>query len=165
MQSWEKYAGLLILVVTAGCLVLIEASGQDFLKQLESLGVSKYIEAMKTQEDLQDQLSKSSGTATIFVPNDSAMNGWKDFGSFMEQKRKMRRFLKHSIVLGDLTIEQCVEKERHITADGTEVTIKKEGSDIVITAGIGKAKIIKSNVKFSNGYINVIDSVILPKDI
>lgn len=167
MKHWEKYIGAALLSMTAVFLIWVHASGEDFMKKLGELGVSKYIEAMKTQEDFQEQISKSSGTATIFVPNDAAINSWSDFGNFMkpENKRKMRRFLKHSVILGDLTVEQCVQKERHITADGTEVTIKKEGGDIVVIGGSGKAKIIKTDVKFSNGYINVIDSVLLPKDI
>lgn len=165
MQSWDKYIGAAILVVIVGYLIAIQAGGEDFMKQLESLGASKYIEAMNTQDDIKETMEKSSGTATIFVPSDAAMNAWKDLTSFIGNKRKMRRFLKHSIVLGDLTAEQCVQKERHVTADGTELTIKKDGSDIVVIAGIGKAKVIKSDVKFSNGYINIIDTVLLPKDI
>jgi len=165
MQSWDKYIGVVILVVIVGYLIAIQAGGEDFMKQLESHGASKYIEAMNTQDDIKETMEKSSGTATIFVPNDAAMNSWKDHSGFMSNKRKMRRFLKYSIVLGDLTAQQCVEKERHVTADGTEVTIKKEGGNIVVIGGIGKAKVITSDIKFSNGYINIIDTVLLPKDI
>lgn len=165
MQFLEKYSGAAVLMILVGYLMIVRADGQDFMKQLGALGVSKYIEAMNTQDDIKETMEKSSGTATIFVPNDAAMNAWKDLTSFIGNKRKMRRFLKHSIVLGDLTAEQCVQKERHVTADGTELTIKKDGSDIVVIAGIGKAKVIKSDVKFSNGYINIIDTVLLPKDI
>lgn len=165
MESWSKYIGAGILFVIAGYLVIVRAGGEDFMKQLGALGASLYIEAMNTQDDIKETMAKSSGTATIFVPNDAAMNAWGDRSSFASNKRKMRRFLKHSIVLGDLTAEQCVLKERHVTADGTELTIKKEGSDIVVIAGSGKAKIVKSDVKFSNGYINIIDAVLLPKDI
>lgn len=165
MQFLEKYSGAAVLMVLVGYLMIVRAGGQDFMKQLESLGVSKYIQAMNTQDDIKETMDKSSGTATIFVPNDAAMNSWKDLSLFMSNKKKMRRFLKHSIVLGDLTADQCVQKERHVTADGTELTIKKDGNDIVVIAGIGKAKVIKSDVKFSNGYINIIDTVLLPKDI
>ena len=165
MESWHNYICAGVLVVIAGYLIIVRAGSEDFMQQLNSLGVSKYIEAMNTQDDIKETMEKSSGTATIFVPTDAAMNAWGDRSSFMSNKKKMRRFLKHSIVLGDLTAEQCVQKERHITADGTELTIKKEGSDIVVIGGIGKAKIVKSDIKFSNGYINTIDAVLVPKDI
>ncbi len=168
MKNLERFVGAIVLFVVVGCLILLRASSSDFMQKLGELGVTKFIDAMKTQSDFQERLEKSQGTATLFIPSDVAMNAWPELNKFMntQNARFMRRFLKYTVVMGDLTVDQCVQKERHVTADGTEVVIKKDGSDIVLIDGKDKkSKVIKSDIKFSNGYINVIDSALLPKDL
>ena len=113
--------------------------------------------------DLVDVL-RGRGPFTVFAPTDDAFaklpEGTLDNLLKPENKAKLQSILTYHVVPG-----------RYMAADVTKMNSAKtvNGQSFSISNNYGKvlvdnARIIKTDIKTSNGVIHVIDSVILPKD-
>lgn len=107
------------------------------------------------------------GPLTVFAPTDEAFeklptetmqNLLKE-----ENKRDLAYILKHHVAPSNYPLEMLhknIEKGRELyMASGENVDLTKEGEDIYV----GGAKIL-ATVKVSNGWVHVVDKVILPKN-
>jgi uncharacterized surface protein with fasciclin (FAS1) repeats len=110
---------------------------------------------------LADTLS-SGGPYTVFAPTDDAFNKLPSgtVQSLMNDKPKLTNILKYHVVQGKYTVSDLEKMGSVKTIDGKTLMIKKQPDGSVMVDG---AKIIKSNVPASNGMIQVIDSVMIPK--
>lgn len=133
----------------------VQAPG--FVQTLESMKLNKFLECLKTQENAFEEIAKHPGPFTIFVPTDAALNSWQGLAEYMkpENKRKLRQVLKYHVVPGELTVAQCGDRGRLVTASGDEVNVKGNT--------INGATITQKDIKISNGIVNVIDKVLIPK--
>ena len=107
------------------------------------------------------------GPLTVFAPTNVAFEKLPD-GTVEdllkpENKSKLAYILKNHVAPSNYPIdmlEKNVEKGRSLyMASGENVDVRKEGDDIIV----GGAKIIGS-VNVSNGWVHVIEDVILPKE-
>ncbi len=107
------------------------------------------------------------GPLTVFAPTNAAFDkidkATLDNLLKPENKEQLALILKHHVSPGNFPIEmleRSVERGRNLgMASNQNVDITKEGDDIYV----GGAKII-GTVKASNGWVHVVDAVILPKN-
>ncbi len=107
------------------------------------------------------------GPLTVFAPTNAAFDkidkATLDNLLKPENKDQLALILKHHVSPGNYPIEmleRSVERGRNLgMASNQNVDITKEGDDIYV----GGAKII-GTVKASNGWVHVVDAVILPKN-
>ena len=105
---------------------------------------------------------KGKGPFTVFAPTDEAFAklpaGTVENLLKPENKEKLVAVLTYHVVPGKVKSGKVVELTSAKTVQGSAVNISvKDGS-----VYIDEAKVIKADVKASNGVIHVIDSVILP---
>lgn len=107
------------------------------------------------------------GPLTVFAPTNAAFDKLPD-GTVEnllkpENKSKLAYLLKNHVAPSNYPIdmlEKNVEKGRSLyMASGENVEVRKEGEDFIV----GGAKIIGS-VKVSNGWVHIVEDVILPKE-
>jgi uncharacterized surface protein with fasciclin (FAS1) repeats len=104
---------------------------------------------------------KGQGPFTVFAPTDEAFAklppGTLD--TLMQDKQKLSALLAAHVVSGRLLAADVAKMQSAKTVNGQEVTFTvKDGVPMV-----NNAKIIKADVLASNGVIQVIDTVIQPK--
>lgn len=107
------------------------------------------------------------GPLTVFAPTNAAFDKLPD-GTVEdllkpENKSKLAYILTNHVAPSNYPIEMLeknIEKGRSLyMASGENVDVSKEGDDIIV----GGAKII-GTVKVSNGWVHVVEDVILPKE-
>ncbi len=103
------------------------------------------------------------GPFTVFAPTDEAFAklpaGTLESLLLPENKDKLIAILTYHVVPGAVMAKDVVKLSDAKTVQGSTVAIKvKDG-----TVMINNAKVVKTDVKSSNGVIHVIDKVILPK--
>ena len=111
--------------------------------------------------DLVDALS-NAGPFTVFAPTNEAFNklpaGTVEDLLKPENKDKLKAVLEHHVMTSALAADFFQEGQSMGMVDGTNVTFHIKGKDVYI----GDAKILGS-VRASNGYVHVIDAVVVPK--
>lgn len=107
------------------------------------------------------------GPLTVFAPTNAAFDKLPD-GTVEdllkpENKSKLAYILKNHVAPSNYPIdmlEKNIEKGRTLyMASGENVEVSKEGEDIIV----GGAKIV-GTVKVSNGWVHIVEDVILPKE-
>lgn len=119
------------------------------------------VEAAEVQNSL-----VNVGPLTVFAPTNAAFEklpqGTVEDLLKPENKQRLAYILKHHVAPSNYPIETLiknVEKGRSLyMASGENVPVTKEGDDIYV----GGTKIVAS-LKVSNGWVHVIEDVILPK--
>lgn len=107
------------------------------------------------------------GPLTVFAPTNAAFDkidkATLDYLLKPENKSELALILQHHVAPGNYsieTLERSVERGRLLgVASNQSLIVTKEGDDIYV----GGAKII-GTVKASNGWVHVVDGVILPKN-
>jgi len=102
-----------------------------------------------------------TGPFTVFAPTDDAFkalpNGTVESLLKPENKAKLVSILTYHVVGGKADAKAVTSKSEWNTVEGSPAHITtKDG------AKIENAKIIKTDIECSNGYIHVIDAVIMP---
>ena len=106
---------------------------------------------------------QGDGPFTVFAPTDAAFaklpGGTVANLLKPENKGQLAAILTYHVVSGKVKAEDVVKLTSAKTVQGNSVSIKvKDG-----TVYVDNAKVIKTDIKASNGVIHVIDSVILPQ--
>lgn len=107
------------------------------------------------------------GPLTVFAPTNAAFDkidkATLDNLLKPENKDQLALILKHHVAPGNYPVdmlERTIEKGRNLgMASNQSIDVTKEGNDLYV----GGAKII-GTVKASNGWVHVIDTVILPQN-
>jgi len=143
--------------------VLLQAP-KDIVDTAVGAGTFKTLAAALGAADLVSTL-KSSGPFTVFAPTDEAFAklpaGTVETLLKSENKDKLKEILLLHVVPGTVYAADVVKLTEAKTAGGKTVSISTDGGVKVGTA-TGKANVVKTDIKASNGVIHVIDSVILP---
>ncbi len=103
---------------------------------------------------------QGEGPFTVFAPTDEAF-GKLPAGTLekvLANKEKLTAILLYHVVKGEVTSDQVVKLDSATTVGGKKVAIKVKGGAVMIN----NAKVIKADIKTSNGVIHVIDTVLLP---
>lgn len=124
-------------------------------------GFETLVTAVKAAELV--ETLKGEGPFTVFAPTDEAFKKLPE-GTVAtllkpENKAKLAGILTYHVVSGKVMAGDVVKLDSAKTVQGGEVTIKVDGSTVMIDG----AKVVKTDIVCSNGVIHVIDAVILPK--
>ena len=137
---------------------------KDIVDTAVGAGTFKTLAAALGAADLVSTL-KGAGPFTVFAPTDEAFAklpaGTVETLLKPENKEKLKEILLLHVVPGSVYAADVVKLTEAKTAGGKTVSISTDGGVKVGTA-TGKANVIKTDIKASNGVIHVIDAVILP---
>ncbi len=118
---------------------------------------------------------KGSGPFTVFAPTNAAFSklpaGTVDTLLKPENKSKLSGILTYHVVAGNLDAKQILAaiakgngKTSLTTVAGGTLTASIENGKVVLTdENGGKAIVVTTDLKASNGVIHVIDAVLMPK--
>ncbi len=114
-----------------------------------------------TAADLVNTLS-NAGPFTVFAPTNAAFEklpkGTVEDLLKPENKEKLVTILQHHVMTSALAADFFQDGQTMGMVDGTNVTFKVKGADVFVDGN----KILGS-IRASNGWVHVIDTVILPK--
>ena len=115
---------------------------------------------------LVDTLS-GKGPFTVFAPTNAAFGklpaGTVDTLVKPENKATLTKILTYHVVPGKLAAADLKDGMKLKTAEGEQLTVKKDGSKVwIIDAKGGQSMVTISNVNQSNGVIHVVDTVLMP---
>jgi len=106
---------------------------------------------------------KGPGPFTVFAPTDAAFAklppGTLDMLLKPENKAKLQEILKYHVLAGRYPAAAVMKLTSAPTVEGQSVTIKVVDGGVMVDG----ARVVKTDIRASNGIIHAIDSVILPK--
>ncbi len=117
---------------------------------------------------------KGKGPFTVFAPTNEAFDalpaGTVDTLLKTENKATLTKILTYHVVAGSFdskAIAKMIKKGKgtatFTTVSGGKLMAKMVGSDLILTDEKGgTSKVTIANVKQSNGYIHVVDTVLMP---
>ncbi|MBQ4799021.1 fasciclin domain-containing protein [Pseudoalteromonas sp. MMG006] len=107
---------------------------------------------------------QGKGPFTIFAPTDAAFSklpeGTVEMLLKPENKDKLTAVLTYHVVSGKVMAADVMKVDSAKTLQGQSVMVKANSMGVMIN----DAKVVKADVKASNGVIHVIDTVLLPKE-
>ena len=151
-------------VFTIGAVKTSAGSDQskDIVDTAVAAGSFKTLAAALTAADLVSTL-KGAGPFTVFAPTDEAFAklpaGTVETLLKPENKAKLRRILTYHVVAGNVTAADVVKLTSAKAVSGDTLMIKTMGGVM-----INGSKVVKADIKASNGVIHVIDTVLLPSE-
>ena len=103
------------------------------------------------------------GPFTVFAPTDAAFEklGKETIEAVLKDKEKLTSILKYHVVSGKVMAADAIKLDGKDAKTLSGKTFKIE----VVDGGVvlnGKVKVIKTDIKASNGVIHVIDAVLVP---
>lgn len=110
---------------------------------------------------------KGTGPFTVLAPSDEAFAKLPEgtLDSLLADKEKLKAILTYHVIPGYVTSKKIVKEFNGKTAptvNGKEVNIKVSKGDNIVT--IDKSIITQADIKCGNGYIHVIDNVLIPSE-
>lgn len=140
----------------------VSAQSKDIVDTAVSAGSFKTLAAALKAADLVSTL-KGAGPFTVFAPTDEAFAklpaGTVESLLKPENKDKLRRILTYHVVAGNVMAADVVKLTSAKAVSGDTLAIKAAGGVMV-----NESKVIKTDIKASNGVIHVIDTVLIPSD-
>ncbi len=145
---------LLALAVTS------RAADMNIVETAKSTGTFKTLVAALGAADKAEMLQED-GPYTVFAPTDEAFaklpKGTVETLLKPENKEKLGKILAYHVISGKVMAND-VKTMMAPTANGAELDIKVKGDTVMVN----DAKVVKADVKASNGVIHVIDTVLMP---
>ncbi len=149
-------------------LTLVSVNAQDYSKKstlkdivttAADAGTFKTLATALTEAGLIETL-KSKGPFTVFAPTDEAFAKLPKgtLEELLKDKEALKKILLYHVVSGNVMSTDVVKLTEVKTVEGFKVKISVKDGNVMIN----DAKVIKADVKASNGVIHVIDTVILP---
>jgi len=140
----------------------VSAQSKDIEDTAVAAGSFKTLAAALTAADLVSTL-KGAGPFTVFAPTDEAFAklpaGTVETLLKPENKAKLQRILTYHVVAGNVMAADVVKMTSAKAVSGDMLTIKTT-SGVMING----AKVVKADIRTSNGVIHVIDTVLLPSE-
>ncbi len=103
-----------------------------------------------------------TGKFTVFAPTNDA---FEKLGKGTLDKALADKALLTKILMAHVIKDKVVLAKDVVAMKGKKVngyTIEVDGSDVCLTNGKDKVKVIKTDIKAKNGVIHVIDTVLMP---
>lgn len=106
---------------------------------------------------------KGEGPFTVFAPTDEAFAKLPEgtVAALLKDKEQLAKILTYHVVPQSLPAKKVMATAATGTLSGESVLFSANEDGVFVD----NAKVIKADIKTSNGIIHVIDSVILPKDV
>lgn len=152
----------LTLLCTALLALTVSAAyaADDIVATAKSTGTFNTLVAALDAADKTSML-KEKGPYTVFAPTDQAFEklpaGTVENLLKPENKAKLGKILAYHVMKGSVMAKD-VKTMKAPTANGADLDIKVKGDTVMVN----DAKVVKADVKASNGVIHVIDSVLMP---
>ncbi|RBP51643.1 fasciclin domain-containing protein [Arenicella xantha] len=131
---------------------------QDIVDTAVAAGSFNTLAAALTEAGLIDTL-KGDGPFTVFAPTDDAFAKIPadQLKAIMADKELLTSILTYHVVSGKVMASDVVKLSSATTLQGSDVTVNTDDGVM-----INNAKVIKTDIKTSNGVIHVIDTVLVP---
>jgi uncharacterized surface protein with fasciclin (FAS1) repeats len=164
MTFRTKIGGFLAGAVAVALLAGVPAANaqeKNIVETAVAAGSFKTLAAALNAAGLVDTL-QGAGPFTVFAPTDEAFAnlpaGTLDTLLKPENKEQLKAILLYHVVAGKVMAAQVTSLKEAKTVNGQSVKISAMAGSVTID----NAKVIKTDIKASNGVIHVIDTVILP---
>ncbi|WP_028348444.1 fasciclin domain-containing protein [Bradyrhizobium murdochi] len=110
---------------------------------------------------------EGKGPFTVFAPTNTAFGklpaGTVETLVKPENKATLTKILTYHVVPGKLAASDLTDGKKLKTAEGEELTVKKQdGKTWIVDAKGGASTVTITNVNQSNGVIHVVDTVLMP---
>ncbi len=136
-----------------------ETAKMDIVETAVAAGSFNTLATALTEAGLVDAL-KGDGPFTVFAPTDEAFaklpKGTLD--NLLKDKEQLKKVLLYHVVSGNVTSDAVVKLNKAETLMGNNVMVKVKDGNVMID----NSKVVKADIKTSNGVIHVIDSVLIP---
>ncbi len=136
-----------------------ETAKMDIVETAVAAGSFNTLATALTEAGLVDAL-KGDGPFTVFAPTDEAFaklpKGTLD--NLLKDKEQLKKVLLYHVVSGNVTSDAVVKLNKAETLMGNNVMVKVEDGNVMID----NSKVVKADIKTSNGVIHVIDTVLIP---
>jgi len=123
--------------------------------------LTKFLAAVKATG--MDATLKGAGPFTVLAPNDGAFTKieaqWQEL-SKPENKAKLKTFVEHHVVASKMKAAE-IAKQTKLTAGGLQHEVKLGDDKKAVIDG---AKIVKEDIEEPNGYVQIIDAVLMPAE-
>ena len=141
--------------------LLIGAPKKNIVDTAVEAGSFKTLVTAVKAAGLVDTL-KGKGPFTVFAPTDEAFAKLPK-GTIVsllkpENKQKLIDILTYHVVSGKVKAKKAAKLDSAKMVNGAEIAINPSGKTLMIN----QAKVVKADIKTSNGIIHVIDAVLLP---
>lgn len=156
-----------ILAATLAASTVFSSAGHaaNIVETASSAGTFETLLAAAKAAGLADALS-SGENLTVFAPTDEAFaklpEGTVESLLKPENKAKLAAILSYHVLPRKLTSNQLPHKAIHVrtikSGGDRTLQVKKSGSGVTVDS----ARVVKADIKASNGVIHVIDKVMLP---
>ena len=127
--------------------LLVGAPKKDIVDTAVEAGNFKTLVTAVQKAGLVDTL-KGDGPFTVFAPTDEAF----------ENKDKLQMLLTYHVVSGKVKAKKAKKLESAEPVSGGSLKLSVKYKDLFINS----AKVVKADIKASNGIIHVIDGVLIP---
>ena len=148
-----------LLIMTS---LLVGAPNKDIVDTAVEAGNFKTLVTAVKAAGLVDTL-KSDGPFTVFAPTDEAFAKLSSctLESLLEpeNKDKLAGILTYHVVAGKVKAKKAAKLDSAKTVNGAEIVIKPADKTLLINS----ARVVKADIKTSNGIIHVIDTVLIPE--
>lgn len=144
-------------LILAGVCIAAEKNIMDTANA--SANLTGFVGAVETA-GLTDTLN--TGTFTVFAPNDDAFFSMppEDYKALLENSTELKKVLTFHVVEGKIMLKDLKDGQELTSVQGEKLTIKV-GSDKKVT--VNGANITEPDITASNGVIQIIDTVLMPK--
>lgn len=136
---------------------------QDVVETAQSAGEFNTLVVALTAAGLLDTL-KGTGPFTVFAPNDAAFAklpaGTVESLLKAKNKKKLTDILTYHIVAGNVKAADVLKMTSAKTFNGASAKITVNGSKVMVDS----TSVIKTDIRASTGTIDVIDTVLMPKE-
>ena len=154
------FVSFAVLTANADMKSSSRTASQDIVDTAMGAGDFNTLTKALKAADLVETL-KGDGPFTVFAPTDEAFSklpaGALD--ELLKDKKKLAAILTYHVVPGSVTSEQVVKLQDAKTVNGQSIKISAMHGNVMVD----NAKVVKADIKASNGVIHVIDSVMMPK--
>ncbi len=162
MRKLTFFATVLVLFSSMAFAADKGAAKKDIVDTAVAAGQFNTLATALKAAGLVDTL-KGKGPFTVFAPTDEAFAklpaGTVEDLLKPENKEKLVSILTYHVVSGDVPASKVVTMKSAKTVNGNDVKISKKDGSVFVN----DSKVVKTDIKCSNGVIHVIDSVLLPQ--
>jgi uncharacterized surface protein with fasciclin (FAS1) repeats len=147
------------LVVPAGA----PAAQRNLVQTAQGAGQFKTLVSLVKQAGLAKTLSGTT-KYTVFAPTDAAFRKVpkKTLNALAKNKAALEQVLLYHVVKGAVPAKTVVGLRSAKTVEGSKVRIKVRGHSVYLN---GSTKVVKADVRASNGIVHVINKVLIPPDL
>ena len=153
-------AYLACALVLGGLAAPAFAQQKDIVDTAVAAGSFKTLAKLLADADLIGVM-KGPGPFTVFAPTDEAFAKVpkEALDALAKDKSKLQNVLKYHVLTSAWTLDDVKSVKTAGTVLGPSLAIGVSGGTVTVNG----AKIVKADIKCSNGVIHVIDAVLLPK--